>query len=141
LVTVGGDFLGFQWDNLLLEAGLIAVLGAPFNNSTKSKVQRPKSTIADAAGVQRTLEVGPRTLDCLRILDGRFLICWLLFRLMSQSGLVKWLSHDPTWAHFTALRVYYETMPIPNPLSWVMHQLPAAVQTISAAGVFFIEVI
>ena len=29
LVTVGRDFLGFQWDNLLLEAGLLAIFFAP----------------------------------------------------------------------------------------------------------------
>ena len=29
LVTVGLDFLGFQWDNLLLEAGFLAIFFAP----------------------------------------------------------------------------------------------------------------
>ena len=29
LVTVGRDFLGFQWDNLLLEAGFLAIFFAP----------------------------------------------------------------------------------------------------------------
>ena len=31
LVTVGQDFLAFQWDNLLLEAGFLAILLAPWH--------------------------------------------------------------------------------------------------------------
>ena len=43
---------------------------------------------------------------------------WLLFRLMFESGCVKLLSHDPTWANFTALSFHYQTQPLPTPLAW-----------------------
>ena len=43
-----------------------------------------------------------------------WLLRWLLFRLMLESGCVKLLSGDPTWWHLTALRVHYETQPLPD---------------------------
>lgn len=64
---------------------------------------------------------------------------WLLFRLMLESGLVKLLSHDPSWHNFTALQFHYETQPIPTPLAWYMHLLPDWFQKFSVGGVFAVE--
>ena len=54
-----------------------------------------------------------------------WLLRWLLFRLMFESGWVKLLSGDPSWWHLTALRVHYETQPLPTWIGWYAHQLPA----------------
>src|SRR5262249_606614 len=54
-------------------------------------------------------------------------------------ALVKWLSGDPLWHHLTALTVHYQTQPIPNPLSWWVHQAPVSFQKVSCFFVFVIE--
>ncbi len=64
---------------------------------------------------------------------------WLLFRLMFLSGAVKLLSGDPTWRKFTALEFHYQTQPLPTPIAWYVHQLPAWFQHLSVAVVLGIE--
>src|SRR5207253_1078123 len=58
---------------------------------------------------------------------------WLLFRLMFGAGLIK-LRGDPCWRELTCLDYYFQTQPIPNPLSWYFHWLPAGIHR---AGVVF----
>jgi hypothetical protein len=70
-----------------------------------------------------------------------WLFRWLLFRLRFLSGASKLISGDPTWAGFTALHYYFETQPIPNPLSWYVHQLPDPVLRAGVALVFFVELV
>ena len=115
LFTVGRIFLGYQWDVLLLEAGFLAIFLAP-------------------------LEIVPHfpsvTEPPLLVV---WLFWWLLFRLMFSSGAVKLRSGDPTWRNFTALCRHYETQPLPTPLAWYAHQLPAAIQKVSVAVMFVIE--
>jgi hypothetical protein len=113
--TVGQTFLSFQWDALLLETGVAAILLAPVGF-------RPRYTdppLKMAIWVQR----------------------FILFRLMLESGLVKLLSGDPTWRGFTALTYHYETQPLPTPLAWYAHQLPLLFQKASVLGVFAFELI
>lgn len=117
LVTVGRDFLAFQWDALLLEAGFLAIFLA-----------RPELLPKRAAGASPTLPV-------------LFLLWWLLFRLMFSSGAVKLLSGDAAWRDFTALNYHYETQPLPNAVSWFMHQLPDRVQKSCVAGMFVSELV
>ena len=114
LVVAGQDFYSFQWDILLLEAGLLAVFAAPW-------LWRP--TLAARA---------PSRL-------AHFLLVWLLFRLMLSSGGVKLSSGDPTWAGLTALEFHYWTQPLPNPIAWLFAQAPAWFQKISCAGVLGAE--
>jgi lipase maturation factor 1 len=111
--TVGQTFLSFQWDALLLEAGFAAILLTPLG-------MRPRYTTAPS-----------------RV--GIWVMRFLAFRLMLESGLVKLLSGDPTWRNLTALTFHYETQPLPTPLSWYAHHLPVAFQTASVAGVFAVE--
>src|SRR5258708_6444663 len=58
---------------------------------------------------------------------------WLLFRVMFGAGLIK-LRGDPCWRDLTCLDYYFETQPMPNPLSWYFHGMPASVHR---AGVVF----
>lgn len=53
-----------------------------------------------------------------------YLFRWLEFRVMFGAGLIK-MRGDPCWRDFTCLDYYYETQPIPNPLSWYFHRAPA----------------
>jgi hypothetical protein len=114
LVTVGQIFLGYQWDALLLETGLLAVLLAPLRLRPGAS-EAPPSPIAV------------------------WLLRWLLFRLMFSSGFVKLASGDPSWRGLTALRFHYETQPLPTWIGWYAHQLPVWFQTFSCAVMFAIE--
>ena len=58
---------------------------------------------------------------------------WILFRLMFGAGLIK-LRGDSCWRDLTCLNYYFETQPMPNPLSWYFHWLPHSVLT---GGVVF----
>ena len=118
LVSVGGDFLSFQWDALLLEAGFLAVLLAP-----------PWRR----GGLRPTFPAPSRPV--------LLLLHWLLLRLMFSSGMVKLLSGDPTWRHLTALSFHYETQPIPNPIAYFVFQLPAGVHRACTAGMFVLELL
>jgi hypothetical protein len=53
-----------------------------------------------------------------------WLLRWLLFRVMFGAGLIK-MRGDPCWRDLTCLNYYYETQPMPNPLSWYFHWGPA----------------
>jgi hypothetical protein len=115
LAVAGEDFLSFQWDALLLEAGLLAVLLAP-------------------RGILRR-HPGPAPLLII------WMYRWLLFRLMFGSGVVKLRSGDPTWRSLTALEYHYETQPLPTWIGFYAHHLPASVQVASAAVMFLIELL
>ncbi len=108
------DFLGFQWDGLLLEAGFLAVLLSPPRWRS-----RPGSDTHSGFFL--------------------FLLRWLLFRLMFSSGVVKLASGDPTWRNLTALRFHFETQPLPTWIGWWAHQLPDSLKTGMTAVMFFIE--
>ena len=114
LTVAGQVFLQFQWDILLLEAGLLAVfLASPARLRVRTGLAAPPLA--------------------------RFLLVWLLFRLMLSSGAVKLGSGDLSWRSLTALRVYYETQPLPPWTAWFVHRLPASVHTASALFLFFVE--
>jgi hypothetical protein len=54
---------------------------------------------------------------------------WLLFRLEFGAGLIK-LRGDRCWRELTCLHHHHETQPMPNPLSWHFHRLPASLHKI-----------
>ena len=115
LATVCREFLGFQWDNLLLETGFLAIFLAPLQLWPRSPRAAPPSRLV------------------------LWLLRWLLFKLMFQSGCVKLLSGDPAWHNLTALTFHYETQPLPTWIGWYAHQLPVWAQKASAAAMFGIE--
>jgi len=117
LATACRVFLGFQWDNLLLETGFLAIFLAPLQLWPRPSRETPPSRLV------------------------LWLLRWLLFRLMFESGCVKLLSGDPTWRDLTALAVHYETQPLPTWIGWYAHQLPLWIQKISCLGMFVIELV
>ena len=114
IVTGGGPFLSFQWDVLLLEAGLLAVFLAPWGFSPRRGDLEPSRLVA-------------------------WLYRWLLFRFMFASGIVKLTSGDATWRDLSALTYHYETQPLPNPLAWYAHHLPEGIHVVSVAAMFTVE--
>ena len=65
---------------------------------------------------------------------------WLLFRVMFGAGLIK-IRGDSCWRDLTCLNSYFETQPIPNPLSWYFHWLPEAVHKGGVAFNHFVELV
>ena len=116
LMGAGQVFYGYQWDALLLETTLLAIFVAPWTLAPLWDRTEP-----------------PRA--------ARWLLWWLLFRLMFLSGAVKLTSGDALWRNLTALAVHYETQPLPTPLAWYAHQLPLWVQRVSCAIMFLIELL
>ena len=70
-----------------------------------------------------------------------WLVRWLVFRLMFESGIVKLTSQDPTWWHLSALDFHYETQPLPAWTSWYVHQLPAWFHRLSVGFMFYVELV
>jgi hypothetical protein len=112
-VTVGQEFLSFQWDNLLLEAAFFALFVTPGG-------LRPRRAPAPHPAAV-------------------FLMLWLVFRLHVESGASKLLLGDPGWWDLTALVSYYETAPLPTVAGWYAHQLPVWAHRLCALWTFVVE--
>ena len=118
LSGAGQLFMSFQWDVLLLEVTLLAaLLVSPFQ-------WHPR--LSDGKGVARL---------------GRWLLLYLLARLMIESAMVKLTSGDTTWHHLTALRYHFETQPLPLPLAWWLHHAPGWLLTLGCLFMFGVELV
>jgi lipase maturation factor 1 len=115
LTTIGRDFFGFQWDNLLLEAGFLSIFFAPLRLLPNLSREAPPSRI------------------------GHWLLRMLLFKLMFSSGCVKLASGDSTWHDLTALTFHYQTQPLPTWIAWYANQSPRWFLKLSCFVMFVIE--
>lgn len=70
-----------------------------------------------------------------------FMLRWLLFRVMFESGLAKFMSGEPRWRDFTAMDVLYETAPCPTILGYLDHQLPHWWHLVETALTFAAELL
>ncbi len=68
------------------------------------------------------------------------LLRWLLFRVEFGAGLIK-MRGDRCWRDLTCLYYHHETQPMPNPLSWYAHRLPAGFHRVEAAGNHFAQLV
>ncbi len=116
LVVVSRDFLGFQWDCLLLETGFLAIFFAPLQLWPRPSREFPPSRLFV------------------------WLLRLLLFKLMFSSGCVKLLSGDPNWRNLTALTFHYHTQPLPPWTAWYADQSPLWFQKVSCAVTLGIEI-
>jgi predicted DCC family thiol-disulfide oxidoreductase YuxK/uncharacterized membrane protein YphA (DoxX/SURF4 family) len=117
LVVAGQDFLSFQWDSLLLEAGFASVFLAPFQLWMRTRDMREPSHI------------------------GLWLLRWLAFRIMFLSGMTKLVWDDATWRDGTALTFHYWTQPLPPWSAWYMNRLPLSFAKFSCWTMFFAEIV
>jgi hypothetical protein len=117
LTVAGQTFLWFQWDGLLLETGLLAVLYAP--------VRLSPSLVRDQA---------PSTWM-------RWLLWWLLFRLMFLSGVTKLVSGDAAWRDLTALDYHFWTQPLPTWPAWYAQWTSAWVHRAMTLAILAIELL
>ena len=106
---IGQVFYGYGWEILLLESGFLAIFLGPLSNR-----QAPS----------------PAAL--------MWLYRWVLFRVIFGAGLIK-IRGDACWLDLTCLCYHYETQPVPNPLSWHLHQLPPLLHKLSVLATHIIE--
>lgn len=99
LVAVGQRWYGFGWESQLLETGLLGVWGVPLLSLAALPQKTPTPWV---------LVWGLR---------------WLIFRIMLGAGLIK-IRGDRCWHDLTCMNYHYETQPVPNPMSYYMHQSP-----------------
>ncbi len=114
LCSAGQIFMDFQWDSLLLEATLVAGFLVPWQLGRSGRGFDPPKL-------------------------ARYLLWWLLFRLMFLSGITKLSSGDPTWRDLSALVFHYQTQPLPTVLAWYLNAFPLWFHKISCAFVFAVE--
>jgi hypothetical protein len=121
LQVVATPFLNFQWDLLLLEIMLLSLFYLPW------KLREKYSEPFDPNGI------------------GRWLLWLLLFKLMLESGTVKFTyfgSGDTnTWLDLTALNYHYWTQPIPSWISWYFHWLPQLFNKLALLITYAVELI
>jgi hypothetical protein len=117
LCSVGEPFLNFQWDALLLETGLLAVLMLPWRWRPDWSLESPRQRM------------------------GRWLMWWLLFRLMFESGVVKLTWGDATWRELRALDFHFFTQPLPLWTAWYVHHLPPWILRALTFLMFVIEML
>lgn len=111
-------FFSYQWDALLVETCFVAVLYAPWHLfASRRRAAREPSGLA------------------------RWLLWFVLFRLMYASGIVKLASEDPSWSSLTALHHHYLTQPLPHVASWFMEGAHDLVHRAGAAFVFLAELV
>ena len=107
-VHIGQDWYSYGWEIQLTETGFLAIFLCPLLD----------------------LRPFPKYAPPLSII---ILFRWLICRIMLGSGLIKFRG-DEIWRNGTALNYYFETQPIPGPLSRWFHFLPHAILKI---GVWF----
>ena len=120
-VVVSRPFLNFQWDLLLLETVLISFLFLPW--VIREKIGSGKESN----------------------LIGRWLVWLLLFKLMFESGVVKftYFGGDGSnhWINLSALDFHFWTQPIPSQFSWYFHWLPGMFHKLSLIIAYIVELI
>ncbi len=114
-VTAAQDFSSYQSDGMLLEAGFIALFFAPRGLRPGWGIDRPTSRLS------------------------LFLLQWEWFRIYFESGLVKLLSGDPEWRHFTAMDEYYQNGPLPTWVGWYVQHLPHWFQAATVVATLAME--
>ena len=133
LAVVGQDFLSFQWDALLLETGLLAILWAP--RMLPHRASAPVPLVHGVPQPSAPWDEAP-AFD-----PARFLLVFLLFKLMFLSGATKLLSGDPTWRHATALDYHFETQPLPPWTAWYAHHWPSSLHRVLTWGTLAAELV
>jgi len=121
--SVGSPFLNFQWDNLLLELGVLALL-LPMAGAR---------LLPGAREIRGLPSPGP---------IGVFVMQWMLFRLLFESGCAKVLAGSRGgWLDLSAMGSYYQTVPLPTPLTHILRHLPPAFHEWETLATLVIEIL
>jgi hypothetical protein len=116
-VSAAQDFSSYQSDGMLLEAGFISLFFAPPGLRPGWGEAHPPSRAS------------------------LFLLQWEWFRIYFESGMVKLLSGDLEWRHFTAMDEYYQNGPLPTWIGWYVQHLPHWFHAASTGATLVLEVV
>ena len=119
LMSVGGPWYGYGWEPQLAELAFHTLFSVPFLslNPIPSETPVPKVII--------------------------WSMRWFLFRIMMGAGLIKVRSNDNKWDlnQLSTMNYFYETQPVPNPLSKTFHQMPNMWHKFEVLTNHFVELI
>lgn len=116
LMNVGGLWYGYGWEPQLAELSFHTLFMVPLLSLN------PIPQFPVSPWVRWTLQ-------------------WHLFRVMMGAGLIKLRSGDPKWKNGTVMNYFYETQPVPNPLTRYMHWMPAAWHRLELWGNHLVELV
>ena len=116
-VTAASDFSNYQSDGMLLEAGFLVLFFSPGGLRPGLGAESPPSRAS------------------------LFLLQWEWFRIYFESGIVKLLSGDPEWRHFTAMDEYYQNGPLPTWIGWYIEHLPHWFHASTVAATLTMEIV
>ncbi|UYV83731.1 LMF1 [Cordylochernes scorpioides] len=116
IINVGQTWYSFGWESQLLETGFLGMFLCPLFTWKKYPENTPPSTI---------------------VIWG---LRWLLFRIMIGAGMIK-IRNDPCWRDLTCMNYHYQTQPVPNPLSYYLHQSPEIIHKMETLGNHVVELI
>ncbi|MCE0497111.1 MAG: lipase maturation factor family protein [Methylacidiphilales bacterium] len=115
IVHVGQTWYGYGWEIQLLETGFLAIFLCPLLDARPFPSRAPPLPVI-------------------------FLFRWLIVRIMLGSALIK-LRGDSCWTDFTALYYFFETQPIPNPVSAWFHFLPHPLLRFGVGVTYLVELV
>ena len=119
LMAVGGPWYGFGWEPQLAELGFHALFLVPL------------------------WSLNPLTATCAPSPLVMWTLRWYHFRIMMGAGLIKLKSDDPKWNldDLSAMEYFYETQPVPNPLTRYFHWAPKWWHKFEVLSNHFVELI
>jgi len=120
LMSIGGVFYGYGWEPQLAELMFHSMFIVPFISLSITKASSsPVSNV------------------------GVWTIRWFLFRIMMGAGLIKLKSGDSKWKlnNLTTMNYFYETQPIPNPLTKYFHRMPEKWHKFEVLTNHFVELV
>jgi hypothetical protein len=113
IVHIGQSWYGYGWEIQMIETGFLCIFLCPLLDARAFPTRPPPWQII-------------------------FLFRWLIFRIMLGSALIKWRG-DSCWHDLTALYYFFETQPIPNPVSRWFHFLPHPLLRFGVIWTFVVE--
>lgn len=116
LVNVGQAWFSFGWESQLLETGFLAIWCVPAFSWKRMPTKLPPPWVC-VWGFR-----------------------WLIFRIMLGAGLIK-IRGDPCWRDLTCMNYFYQTQPVPNPISYLAHQAPEGWHKFETFGNHVIELV
>ena len=115
LIHIGQLWYSYGWETQLLETGVLAMFLCPLLDGRPFPARAPPVLVI-------------------------WLFRWIIFRIMLGAGLIK-IRGDECWRDLTALFYHYETQPVPNPLSRVLHFMPTWFHKAGVLWNHFVELI
>lgn len=116
LVNIGQRWFSFGWESQVLETGFLVIFLCPMLTLSELPEATPSSKIV------------------------LFSFRWLIFRIMIGAGLIK-IRGDKCWRDLTCMNYHYETQPVPNPVSYFLHQSPEPIHKFEVLSNHFIELV